>query len=259
MSKILLTSGCSFSECISPHIDTWPRHLTKRLEQFGYDKHISTSMGSQGNGLISRGILYNVIKALETYDPSDILVGVMWSGSNRHDYRCYDPDVLSWGNENVDGWIENPTSFIEEASKNWIITNLPWEIEEAKLYYKYFYDPTGATIYSLEHILRLQWFLKSKNVPYFFTNYVDNNIVPVEQEQNHIEYDYLLSQIDHANYLPVTSEHAWLLENSVTKEDYQQRHWYDNKWTTWVHPSSSEHAEFVDGVIMPYLEHKEII
>jgi hypothetical protein len=29
---ILVTGGCSFSECISPWIDTWPKQLEKILK-----------------------------------------------------------------------------------------------------------------------------------------------------------------------------------------------------------------------------------
>ena len=91
MKKILNTSGCSFSECVTyiAGNGTWPRHLAKTLEEH---EHVSYAMGSQGNGLISRSIIYGVTKALQTYKPEDILVGVMWSGSNRHDFRCFEVD-----------------------------------------------------------------------------------------------------------------------------------------------------------------------
>jgi hypothetical protein len=259
MSKILITSGCSFSIYEPQHFLTWTGHLENALGQYGYGNHISTSMGSQGNGLISRGALHSVITALKTYEPQDILVGIMWSGSNRHDYRCAYPDTLSFGNINIDGWVENPTAFIKDAPKNWIILNHGWKIEEAKAYYKYFYDYIGAIINSLEHILRLQLFLKSKNIPYFFTNFTDNNIIPDISGLSDLEYGYLYEQLDFDNYLPVTSEHRWLYENSVNKEEYRANHAYKGKLTDWIHPTTDLHKEFVDGVIVPYLHNKGII
>ena len=72
--KILLTGGCSFSECISTHIDTWPRHLEKNLPTY---EHISTGMGSQGNGLISRRIIYNLTQLIKKINSENILVGIM--------------------------------------------------------------------------------------------------------------------------------------------------------------------------------------
>lgn len=261
MSKILITSGCSFSQCVETieHY-TWPTHLHNLLKPLGYT-HISSAMGSQGNGLISRGIIYNVIKALETYNPEDILVGVMWSSSSRMDYRCDHPESLSWGNQNTNGWVENPTGFVENADKNWVILNHGWTTEEAVTYYKYFHDFVGCTIYSIEHILRTQYFLKSKNIKYFFTNFTDNNIIPdlLYVEQNKHEYQYLYDQIDFNNYLPVSSEHRWVYENSETKEDFIKKHLYNGATSLWTHPRSYEHKEFVDKIIYPYLKNKNII
>ena len=165
MGKILITSGCSFSECLSTVVDTWPRHLYRHLQNNGFSEHISSAMGSQGNGLISRGIIYNVNEALKKYSSEEILVGVMWSNATRLDYRCTDPNLLSWGNQNTDGWIENPTSFVKDAEKRWVILNHGWEGNtEAITYYKHFYDYIGSVIYSLEHILRTQYYLKSKGI-----------------------------------------------------------------------------------------------
>ena len=166
MRKILITSGCSFSECISTHVDTWPRHLHRTLP--GYE-HKSYAMGSQGNGLISRGIIYGVIEALKTHRPEDILVGVMWSGANRHDFRCHDINELCFVQDKIhNGWIENPTSFVNDADKNWVILNVNWADDggnlEAETYYKMFHDQIGHSIYSIEHILRVQYFLQKYNI-----------------------------------------------------------------------------------------------
>jgi hypothetical protein len=116
MTKLLITSGCSFSECISPAVKTWPKHLAKELIDY---THQSYAMGSQGNGLISRGIVYGVNEALKTHSPEDILVGVMWSGTDRHDFRCTNPKLLHFVSDKVNnGWIENPTSFIKTQTKH---------------------------------------------------------------------------------------------------------------------------------------------
>lgn len=256
MSKILITSGCSFSECIT-HIagsGTWPRHLAKMLD--GYE-HISYAMGSQGNGLISRGIIYGVCEALKTHKPEDILVGVMWSGSNRHDYRCNDSKDLHFVQDNVhNGWIENPTAFVKDAGKNWVILNVNWtdhNMVEAETYYRMFHNEIGSSIYSIEHILRTQYFLQHNKVNYFFTNYVDENIVS-NFLINHPEINYLYKLIDQEYYLPVTSEYTWVREN--TKFNHL---WNDPTFKHWEHPKNEMHKEFVEQVVFPWLIKKNFI
>jgi len=264
MSKALIVSGCSFTECRSHDPNnwyTWPKHLHDILKDYGYDVFINKAMGSQGNGLISRSLMYSVSKALTKYKPEDILVGVMWSGSSRLDYMNSRPDLMSWYGSNPDGWMENPTSFVDNAEKKWIIMNPHWTNEEAQIYYKYFYDDVGAAIYSIEHILRLQYFLKDKKVPYFFTNFTDENILINSKyvNDNKHEYDYLYELIDFNNYLPVSSEHRWVYDNATTKEEFRARHLYNGTWCTWIHPNRQEHKEFAEQVIVPYLKNKNMI
>ena len=83
MVKALVTAGCSFSECESEWIDTWPSHLAKRLDV----PHYSLGKGSVGNGYISRAVIYQTNELLKTYDASDILVAVMWTSWDRIDLR----------------------------------------------------------------------------------------------------------------------------------------------------------------------------
>jgi hypothetical protein len=257
MKRLLITSGCSFSECITyiAGNGTWPRHLAKTLEDH---EHVSYAMGSQGNGLISRSIIYGVTKALQTYKPEDILVGVMWSGSNRHDFRCFDNNSLNFVQDSVhNGWVENPTGFVKESTKNWVILNVNWTNQnnkEAETYYKMFHDEIGSSIYSIEHILRTQWFLKSKGINYFFTDYVDENIVS-DYNIVHPEINYLYTQIDRDFYLPVTSEFSWVINNTQYKHLFNLE---DVKKGP-VHPKTEMHKEFVDQVIMPWLKDKSYI
>ena len=252
MKKILITSGCSFSECISTFVDTWPRHLARLLPNY---EHKSYAMGSQGNGLISRSIIYGVVEALKTYNPEDILVGVMWSGSNRHDFRCHDGNELHFvQNKIYDGWIENPTRFVNDSDKNWVILNVNWQNLEAKTYYRMFHDQIGHSIYSIEHILRVQYFLQKHNIKYFFTDYSDHNLV-LEEDINHSEINYLYNLIERENYLPVSSEHRWCCENS------KHLHLWPEGWerTHWIHPKTEMHKEFVDQVIIPWLTERKYI
>ena len=256
MKKILITSGCSFSECISTYVDTWPRHLARLLPNY---EHKSYAMGSQGNGLISRGIIYSVVEALKTYKPEDILVGVMWSGSDRHDFRCHDNHELYFVQAKIHGgWIENPTQFVNNANKNWAILNVNWAGDEgnieAETYYKMFHDSIGHSIYSIEHILRVQYFLQKHKIKYFFSDFSDNNIV-LGGHINHPEINYLYNLIEKEYYLPVTSEHRWCYENSKHHDLWPQG-WEKMHW---IHPKTEMHKEFVDRVIVPWLREKKYI
>ena len=96
-------------------------------------------------------------------------------------------------------------------------------------------------------------FLEAKGVPYFFTNYSDNNIVE-NKSRNNIEIQYLYDQINFEKYLPVTSEHRWCYENSKFT-DLWSSGWEKQ---VWLHPHSKMHKEFVDQVIYPWIKEKYV-
>lgn len=232
--KVLLTSGCSFSECISSHIDTWPRHLARLLPDH---KHISKAMGSQGNGLISRSIIFECTELLKTIDAKDILVGIMWSGPDRHDF--FKEDVMY--PDNLDWWMENPTGFVQE-SKNWIIGNVHWTNNLSKSYYKNFHSSIGSYIYTLEHILRTQWFLEKHNIKYFMTSYTDE-VLPKSLSYE-INCKHLYDMLNFEYFLPVSSEYNWCDTKSnlpFPKKDVS-------------HPSTEQHKKFVDEVVFPFVK-----
>lgn len=258
MSKILITSGCSFTETTSGVINTWPMCLFDELSKnHSYVEHKSGGLGSQGNGLISRKVMYFVSEALKKYKPEDITVGIMWSGPNRVDFRCTDPSLLQFNIDGVDNqWMENPTRFVEGSTKNWVILNHHWASikapvinEEAKLYYKYFYDDVGATISTFEHMLRVQWFLERYNVRYFFSTYQDY-VLTKNPWREHKEVKHLYDMIDFKNFLPVKSMGNWVENSSV----YGTADIHEGD-----HPSSRQHHEFTEKVILPWVKYKKII
>ena len=174
MNRYLITSGCSFSETHSTHFESWPEHLLKLLPKYS---PISKGLASQGNGLISRGIIYEVSKKLKDGVPAkDILVGVQWSGPDRMDFLFDNPQYAKHKlardagmfdkNEytNWDGWMENPTGFIED-DKNWVIASLGWKL--GRRYFELWHSRDQGSIYTLEHILRAQWFLEKHNITSF--------------------------------------------------------------------------------------------
>ena len=237
--NILVTGGCSFSECISPWIDTWPKHLSREMPSYN---HISTAMGSQGNGLISRKIIYQSSELLKTTDAKDILVGIMWSGPDRHDlYLDYTKSVNfdspGYGNE----YMENPTTVVSGGG-DWAILNHSWTNNYSLAYYGMLHYFIGSCIYTLEHILRTQWFLKQHNIQYFMTTYT-SEVFPWHV-RTHIDTKHLYDQIDMSKFLPVSGEYEWCRD--VSGLDFPVPN--DN------HPSSAQHKLFTEKVILPFLE-----
>ena len=230
---VLVTGGCSFSECISPWIDTWPKHLASYLPDY---QHISTGMGSQGNGLISRRIVYQVTELLKLHTPGDLLVGIMWSGNNRQEFYSSTKPVV-----NQEYVMENPTRFIKESTGSWAIMNHNWKDQSSVLYYKNFFDIVGGAISSYEHILRTQWFLKIHNIKYFMTTYTGE--VFSDDLKNHIDIQHLYKQIDFSKFLNITGEYEWCRDHSGLDFPIPG----DN------HPSSEQHKKFTEQVILPFL------
>ena len=265
MTKVLITSGCSFTESKynsdSPDdrlTKSWAWHLGRYLNDFGY-KFVNKAMGSQGNGLISRGILYQITEELKTKSPDDLLVGVMWSGTDRHDYRVQNPEYQDFIMDKVyNGWMENPTGFMPDIDKRWIILNHHWANpddkgrlnKQADLYYRNFHDNISGYIYSLEHMLRLQYFLKCNNIKYFFTIYQDHVFDP--SVISNPEVNYLYNLLDKSHFLPVTSEYTWCVERKIDREHWICPHPHN-------HPSTTHHYYFTHEVVIPWLENKKYI
>jgi hypothetical protein len=241
MSKLLITGGCSFSECVSISQHTWPIHLAKRL--YPAWKHKPTGMGSQGNGLISRRIIYQVMEELKTTKPEDMLVGIMWSGPDRHDL---------YHTENIyfdvrEAWLENPTKFVKDTPGHWIILNGGWRSSYARNYYTNFHEHVGSLIYTIEHMLRVQWFLKQHNIKYFMTTYTAEVLPDIVK--SHPEVEYLYKQIEFDKFLPVTGEYEWCVEHMPN--DFPRPN--DN------HPGIEQHTAFTEKIIIPFLKEKKYI
>lgn len=231
---ILITSGCSFSECISTHIDTWPRHLAKKLNC----EHISLGLSSQGNGLISRKLIYQVHTQLKTHPASNLLVGIMWSQPHRWEYY---QDIRQEFDSNIDGWQYNPTSVVDNSHGGWVITNYHWQHKLSDAYYKLYYNHVYAQLQTLEHVLRVQWYLKQQGVRYFMSTITSN--VFVDESMEHIECQHLKEMIDWTKFLPCDGEYEWCRDKTIYSFIKN-----DN------HPTTKMHEEFVNRMIVPWLE-----
>ena len=246
MQKVLIVSGCSFTF----EEWNWPGHLGEMLNL----KVINVGMASQGNGLISRKLLYALDKALLEYKPEEILVGVMWSGTDRADFHSFDrKNVLDWGGFSEDTpRVKNPTSIVDD-NFNWHIMNQHWENRESKIYYSMFHTAVQGMLYSVEHILRVQWYLEKLNIPYFMSTFTS---IFTEILVENPEIEYLYKKIDFSSFLPTKGCYEWVLEHYKDDGGFNVP---DNKQYLGIHPTSFGHQQFAKKVIIPHLIEKQII
>jgi hypothetical protein len=232
----LVAGGCSFTDYYNGN--KWPVYLAEELGA----ELVNTGLVSAGNGLISRRIIYYVAELLKTNRPQDLLVGVMWSGPDRHDF--YQSDAVDLNIK--DGWKENPTHLAPKTNRSWVILNHHWTTDFDRAYYGKFHDDTGSLIYTFEHILRVQWFLKLHQVPYFMTTY--NNTVLPFRGRTHQDLVHLYEQIDLGQFLGIDGQYEWSQQTGIpfaSKDEY--------------HPTEEHNKKFVAEVIVPFLTMKEYI
>jgi hypothetical protein len=235
--KFFIASGCSFTanRC-------WPYHLNSNLK---FQDYVNYGLISSGNGRISRSIIYGVDKALRTYQPEDILVGIMWSSFSRHDIFKENVDESKiWQHSNG----VNPTNFVDGADKNWILIHSGQEDTYSTNYYKYFYDDINDIILTLEHILRVQWYLGSKGIKYFMTTF-SKGVLPNEKEKNNVNVRYLYDMVDWSKFLPIPSCLEWVENCSVAMEPRELQVAFEFR-----HPSDQQHRLFAEDVIAPYVK-----
>lgn len=239
--ELLITGGCSYSD-VRTTTQTWPVHLNDFLKLGS--NHIKTGLVSQGNGLISRRIVYEVSQALKTHSADKLLVAVMWSSPDRHDYYDSRENIFT---HNVDGWKQNPTKFITESKTNWVLLNWHWNNPLAKQYYTQFHDQIGSLIYSYEHILRTQWFLKLHGIKYFMSSHTVEAFP--KNFLDHVDVKHLYEQINFDQFLPVDGEYEWC-------RDYSGLEFSEHDLS---HPTSEQHKLFTNHVIIPFLERKNYV
>lgn len=244
---MLVTGGCSFSECISPWIRTWPKHLENAITP---THTFHEGLGCQGNGMISREIIWRVSQLLDQRD--ELIVGIMWSGADRHELllpKHQQPKTVKHGMI-VPGTTDqrfNPYNWIKDSFANWFILHHSDDTDFSKDYYTKICNRWHSQVLTIEHILRVQWFLKLNNIKYFMTTYT--NEVLSSQFCKDPNIKYLYDQIDFNHFLPVAGEYEWCRDHSGLEFPVAGDR----------HPSSEQHKLFTDRVILPFLKEKDYI
>lgn len=246
----LITSGCSFTDVKNNY--TWPLHVGASYSNITCN-HLG--LASQGNGLIARKAIHAVHDALKQgYTQDEILVGIMWSGPDRHDTYF---TGLNYQIENNDEWSQNPTHVVKNDSGGWLIMNHHWAEKTCKIYYSHLHDYINHRINTYEKILWVQNYFDNLGVKYFMTNYMDDEYFKKLDLKSNPNIKWLLEQINYSNWLPIDSMHSWIY-NYWTDEDYMLL-------TVDVpdigivnirdtHPLPHMHSRFVEEVILPFIK-----
>jgi hypothetical protein len=241
--QLFISGGCSasFTHPSYRH-QTWPTYLAQRVGC----KHENTALPAQGNGMISRRVMYAVEHALKSHAAKDILVGVVWTGSDRHEFYNDYPvtefvDQTHWG---------NPTSIDQFGSsnkktKNWVLINPHYTKHYSETYYRVFHDAVDSEIKTCEHVLRTQWYLEKHGVRYFMGTFTQETF----HKLDHPEVSWLHDQIDHSMFLPGRGIYNWAVESSGM--DFEN--------DDLIHPTTAQNQLFTEKVIWPFLKERNYV
>jgi len=334
----LITAGCSYSQ-VPNRDESWPMHL-QELHGIRYIAH--TGHGAAGNATIARKLISKVMEALELgHKPEDILVGVMWSGTDRQSH--YSPNFdHNWTRVNVMGpdkedflkrerrpnnelappffdlqdpklssmheegrryhllnqthqqWYNstNPLVIRNFTNPSHYIFNAHWNDEMTSHYYERFVNPDKALLETCEHILRTQWFLQSKGIKYFFTEYdwdcfsyggphgygsvtedhSGHNFTPCgdpaggiySKHSESIQYpgEYSRQQDDkkyndpEINYLYAAIDRDYFLPVKHMNDWVTNVSEHDHPRPGDPHPGTKQHKDFTQQIILPFLLEK---
>jgi hypothetical protein len=240
MIKQFLSSGCSFSMVPATlkgiNIENWPLHVENYLQV----PSIHTGLASAGNSFISKSILYQLS---QIENKNDLLVGVMWSGADRHMFynrgRVFLP---SESKTTIKYHKHMPVKISGEEA--FYFLNPHTEHIYNKIYYSNFYDEIGSFIESMQHVLSLQWYLKYHKIKYFMTKFSDYAI-PNSTIAQHPDLKYLYDMIDFSEWLPGLDMLNFCKDSGLPPVLPNDQH-----------PSTEQSKLYTEQVIIPHLKNK---
>lgn len=250
--KYLVASGCSFTdECVYP---TWATHLSKEME---VEKH-NYGLSSSGNGLIAKQAIYGVEKLLTNgVNPADILVAVMWSGQDRHEFFATVGKLrevkASWKKLDIPEHrlgIKNPHNFTDGVG-GWVMQSANWPDNYSQVYYETFWTDIAVQIRTYENILRVQHYLEAKGIKYFFSSWCNNTVNKLLNKD--LNVSWLYDMIDWSKWLDVEGEYEWCRDNTDLPFSPKE------SGAPIKHPTTSMHEQFTKRVIVPHLKLRKII
>jgi hypothetical protein len=242
--KILISGGCSFTQYPRIGAVNWPFHLANHYNLKPYYK----GNGAAGNALIANKVLHTLHQCLfkDKIDPSEILVGIMWSGFNRHViYLNEEPiNYFHWYNEN-DELHEGGNPNKIAGPRNYYMIHNRWKDKLSENYYKNFHSYQGSLIDSIKNYLLIQNFCKCNDIQYFFTEYSSDTVTNSGMLEEP-DIKYLYEMIDTSKFLPVPHMRYWNDNHSNLKYEIKDD----------FHPTGAMSEKFTNEVIIPFIETK---
>ncbi len=181
--QYIVIGGCSFTINTK---DAWGDWVHSRSPN---DTVFNVASPGAGQGYISRSVIWKVQELLNSnVKPENIEVIVMWSGMDRHEVLSTNKETtlhsIYQGGVDYATWLENfifinghripyeESCWLKSSNKN-----EPWKNRAIRQlfakYFEWFYTEEESFLKGLEHILRLQWFLKCNNIDYKFMSWMN--------------------------------------------------------------------------------------
>jgi hypothetical protein len=232
LPKLIITTGCSFTDKWTEH--AWHHQLQNFMKEHYPDvkfKHVG--MGSQGQELIQKKATLAVMEELNDYEPNEIAVIAMWSGTERLsfyiDNKGYIDNIVdvwktkevSWGYQFYDLHSEakeklrvqiNDSKFTEyNPHGGWYITS--HRANDSNLTKEIILSTEtiiGPATISLENIIFLENFCKVNNVQLYHTFYRSYVYEDIALNQDHLNLNYLFKQWNHDNILSTVGMYEYL-------------------------------------------------
>ena len=271
-NKVLVTSGCSFTA----DKPTWAHYLAERLNI----KHHNVAMSGAGNHIISSEVIKRVESLLSwNIKPEDIIVGIQWSGLFRFDLVI---------DKNLNTTIERPVHLAngqedrawpapQDTANAWVMTAGSTKKGFWPSYYQLI-SKEQAFLQTMEHILRVQWYLKSKNIKYFMFNgwdiFTDGTTANLYNDVTSKPNQFTDKVYDSSNHQLISTNCKWFgdlfemidfdyfwTHNSATTKMGGMIQWLREtqhagsvfRSSTDFHPSSKSHQVFANDVLMEFI------
>ena len=293
--KHIVTSGCSFSnteDCVDytthgmdhhlyqlDNYKSWALHLediipdskvyNRALPGVG-NAYIVRSIIWQVNELLKQNIKPNVFMQMTSFDRKELLLDCndLSSETDGNLQTHYIPDIMPRHIPDIMPRHQSP-HFAKKLNNNKVWLKHSYvEDSMMRYHYKYYHNDESALVESLEHILRLQWFLKLNNINYkIFPGWniiqrLNHHTLQKESNEKLIfgttEVNFLWEMIDfdnvwfYKNYGGITE---WSEDNLPFKDRYVTGERRNKEGTALdQHPSNTAHREFAKQAVSKWIK-----
>ena len=254
--KTLLVNGCSFTE--GSNFNAWPNIVSKQMNT----KLVNIAASMNGNSFISKQLINVISQHYTRLGSPGLVVGVMWSKVNRKEILINREETWKWNEITStvnDNWlhhsvIESKFTYTDQKTffkndKEWKDVKSFWMksgggYHATKFWadwFKRYYTFEGMFWETLEHILRVQWFLEKYNIPYFMTSIDD---LFTEGLSKHEETRHLYDLINMDKFCLYDGTKGIMEHNRENNIPFDHT----------MHSTAKGHKAFCEDVIIPKVE-----